>query len=757
MANQKEFVYKVKIVNESGQIVEQTAASFKELNKSVQSLQSELDNADFGSDKWNTLNKELSNSKQALGEATKKSEEFSKSQQSLGDRLSSIPGPVGQVAQSVQGLGTAFKALIANPIGAVLAALALVFVGLYKALQRNEEAMDKLSFAFAKIGGLLEPLIGLAGKLAEVLVDGLVAGVDGLVSLIGKIPGLGDAFEEAAGQAESIAKALDDVEDAERDLSVLRAQQNKDLAKARELLSDANAPYKDRKKALDEIKKSEEKLAKLELDNARKRETALRQQIKLEGASTELRNQLAQATIAVANAEESLAGKQRLFNKQEKALVKEVEAERKAAFEERKKQQEELKKKAEERVKFEKDLDLQSITDETERAKAEVEIQKQAQLEQLNQLGFTEEKKAELREQITQNSLNKIAKIEEDARKKKEAEDKAAADKLYAQQKQSADIQLELAQSVLNEEINRLNNYISEKQAIAGENREDELDKAEDAYQAEKLLGESFYETQLGLIESAGQQVLEKLAAQKAVELSNTQLTADQKLQIEKKYGDAVVVVDQNTNAAKQKVRDLEKQQIQAQRDLLAGGLAALGALAGDNFELQQAVAYASTIVGTYDAAQKAYASQLSIPTPDAPVRASIAAGIAIAQGLARAIQISKQKKPEVAAADGMVVGQGGGRLDNIPVRVSNGESIINARSTSMFKPLLSAINQVGGGRKFASGGITGVSTQVSPETSLLNSIALQSQNTAIKTYVVSTDISSQVALDRVTKSRSVL
>lgn len=270
MATQKEFVYKVKIVNENGQIVEQTATSFKDLNKSVKSLQEELEGADFGSEKWNQLNNELSKSKGALSEATKKSEEFSKSQQSLGDRLGAIPGPVGQVAQSVQGLGTAFKALIANPIGAVLAALALVFVGLYKALQRNEDAMDKLSFAFAKIGGLLEPLINLTTQLASVLVDGLVAGVDALVSLVDLLPGVGAGMADAAKEAEAVATALDDVEDTERDLSVLRAQQNKDLAKARELLSDTNATYEERNKALKDIKTSEEKLAKLELDNAKR-------------------------------------------------------------------------------------------------------------------------------------------------------------------------------------------------------------------------------------------------------------------------------------------------------------------------------------------------------------------------------------------------------------------------------------------------------------------------------------------------------
>lgn len=46
-----------------------------------------------------------------------------------------------------------------------------------------------------------------------------------------------------------------------------------------------------------------------------------------------------------------------------------------------------------------------------------------------------------------------------------------------------------------------------------------------------------------------------------------------------------------------------------------------------------------------------------------------------------------------------MVYGQGTGRSDSINARLSHGESVINAESTRMFAPLLSAINQAGGGR----------------------------------------------------------
>lgn len=46
----------------------------------------------------------------------------------------------------------------------------------------------------------------------------------------------------------------------------------------------------------------------------------------------------------------------------------------------------------------------------------------------------------------------------------------------------------------------------------------------------------------------------------------------------------------------------------------------------------------------------------------------------------------------------GYVSGSGTGTSDSVPARLSNGESVMTARTTSMFSPILSAFNQLGGG-----------------------------------------------------------
>jgi hypothetical protein len=75
-------------------------------------------------------------------------------------------------------------------------------------------------------------------------------------------------------------------------------------------------------------------------------------------------------------------------------------------------------------------------------------------------------------------------------------------------------------------------------------------------------------------------------------------------------------------------------------------------------FNIQKGVSIATATIDTYLAAQGAYRSQMAISTPDAPVRAAIAAGIAIAQGLARVAIISKQQFNGSGSKSG---GSGGG------------------------------------------------------------------------------------------------
>ena len=134
--------------------------------------------------------------------------------------------------------------------------------------------------------------------------------------------------------------------------------------------------------------------------------------------------------------------------------------------------------------------------------------------------------------------------------------------------------------------------------------------------------------------------------------------------------------------------------------------------------------------------------AQLSNPTPYVGI---VLAALAAATGAVQIGIIASQKEPTFAkggmvklAGGGLINGAGTGTSDSINARVSNGESIINSRSTQAFMPLLSAINQLGGGVSF-----NGQPTiQKNPEGVVPNMVSQQQSETNISVSISEAEIS---------------
>ena len=95
-------------------------------------------------------------------------------------------------------------------------------------------------------------------------------------------------------------------------------------------------------------------------------------------------------------------------------------------------------------------------------------------------------------------------------------------------------------------------------------------------------------------------------------------------------------------------------------------------------------------------------------PKIDFGVSASLASAMVAATGAAQVAAVWAAPLPK--ASKGMLLEGPSHSFGGIKLEAEGGEAVINKRSTSMFKPLLSAINQAGGGVKFASGGFVGLS-----------------------------------------------
>ena len=161
------------------------------------------------------------------------------------------------------------------------------------------------------------------------------------------------------------------------------------------------------------------------------------------------------------------------------------------------------------------------------------------------------------------------------------------------------------------------------------------------------------------VIDAAETQRLEDLiAANAAIFGEGSQQEIDARLKLydfkkglqDKEAENSKKLQDQEEEARKKSLDD-ENNAIAQRYSLAASGFAQIGeladAFAGKSeaqqrkaFEIRKKAAMAQAIIETIAAAQSAYNSQLSIPTPDAPIRAAIAAAAAIAAGVARVRKI---------------------------------------------------------------------------------------------------------------------
>lgn len=180
--------------------------------------------------------------------------------------------------------------------------------------------------------------------------------------------------------------------------------------------------------------------------------------------------------------------------------------------------------------------------------------------------------------------------------------------------------------------------------------------------------------------------------------------------------------------------------------------------------KVSQAIALAETGVALAKSlAGLGEAIKMKFPANVAAVAGTLAL-IATAFGQAKALFKRQVQESESTtevrklASGGLVSGPGTGTSDSIPTMLSNGESVINAQSTAMFTPLLSAINQAGGGRPFQFGGVVSSQDLVSQEQSntLLQAMG-QGQGEPLKAYVVAQDMTSMQMFDRAQKSRSTI
>lgn len=152
---------------------------------------------------------------------------------------------------------------------------------------------------------------------------------------------------------------------------------------------------------------------------------------------------------------------------------------------------------------------------------------------------------------------------------------------------------------------------------------------------------------------------------------------------------------------AQKKISDFEVTVEQTKAEAIANITNGLGqifeAFAEDNKAMAMAskvLALAEIAINTGKAIAAGVASASGVPFPG-----NIAAiGSTVATVLGNIASATKTIKAAKFASGGYVSGKGSGTSDDVPGWLSNGESVNTALTTAMFSPLLSAVNQMGGG-----------------------------------------------------------
>lgn len=249
------------------------------------------------------LNKETSTLKQSLKEtgATVKTTgkdvdlvggSFGKLKQSMG----SLPGPTKAASEGIGGLNQALNLLKANPIIAVIAIIVALVVALWEKFKKMEAVSDSLNKAFGALSGVIGAFVN---TILTPLIDGFVKLVDVVMKAGGFLlsifaPGLAEAGKRSG----ELADALDELEDAEKNSAIARAESNRKLQEAREIAGDANLPIKERIAALKEAGKIEKEELDKSIFIATQRAKIMLEQIGIElGVRKELLNAIRNGSL----------------------------------------------------------------------------------------------------------------------------------------------------------------------------------------------------------------------------------------------------------------------------------------------------------------------------------------------------------------------------------------------------------------------------------------------------------------------------
>ena len=606
----------------------------------------------------------------------------------MGGSMGKLQGPIGIVKNG-------FTAISSTPLIAILGALVSIIQKVISSLKSSEATMNAVTTALAPLNA--------GSRLLTKVMQALGKGIAAVVTTLGKWADKLGLISEAMKNEQQIVKDEIALQMQERDLIKQNADSQLKISQLRAKAADKlNYTEKERIEFLKQAVAEEDAVAKREMEVAAERYRILQEQSKLAENSKEENDELARAYADMINAEKSYYDKSRELQAQITEATTAARAKEK------------------ERI----DKERQALS---ELADARVSIMKEGiDKERAQETANHEKKLAELRDRLkTEQNLSKAAKdainqqieLEEKRHTKKMAQlDIQATNEQLEMEKQTIELRLGTAIKGSEEEFKL-------KQEQLRAQMEMELLNVKLTEEQKQLIRENYQKKEAKLAEERNAQILaasrlefENQIAEMALRHENT---LQMELQMKQAELDALHQLEGESDAEfrarqlaamkavadkKKEIADYEVQVEQTKYEAIASITGALSDVIAAFGEENKAAAKAAKVlalaeiaINTGKAIAAGVAQSQSVPFP-ANLAAVATTVTTVLANIATAISTVKSAK---FASGGYVTGPGTGTSDSIPARLSNGESVINAKSTAMFGPLLSSLNQAGGGVGF--------------------------------------------------------
>lgn len=709
---------------------EREGARGKELQKHINDITTELKEAEAETQRYY---RNVGNYENAIRNALGANSKWYQSLTMINDITKGGMKQAFQTATTaVSSFGKQLLSLLANPIVATLAAIAGAIGLVVKGIKSSEQNTQQMRVILAPFNRLLEVTLNVIQSIVTWILSWVTNGaklVGWIMTMMEKLPVVGKLLAYVNKQIrESIAIATEDAQ-LTRDRRSIDVQNAKDQAEIAKLRKNAaDAAKKDRKQQQADLKKIddlEKGIAKRNVDFAKRDLANAEARAKTTQNQADVEDQLAQKRVAVFQAEAEYYQRTTKVAGQlataEVALGKEMTATGNIAADTANRVAE-AKKKELDAVRSAEDALTRIIRDEYERRRKEIDLQYSRRIEDLNNQ-LQEEGKT-----LTAGAREAIrTEIEAVKIEWKQETERWSADMMQnviEQEQTRLGLLLEAAKDdALKIRELRIAELDAEQQAeeiritqeVTNEKRRQELLEAlRLAYNAKRQAEELEFEKTINeqqieairkdfaaRIEAAGENELE-VARLQAMERQTIMLEAQQmegesieafnerKLQLQRDYNESM--------------NQLAKKEVEintAKAKAIGQAVGALSDLLDEAEEKNRAAAIASKVLalaeiainsGVAIAAGIKQSQSVPFPANLAAIASTVAAILA---GITSAIKTVKSAK---FATGGTVFGAGSTTSDSINARLSNGESVMTAEATSLFSPILSAMNQLGGG-----------------------------------------------------------